>query len=76
MYRVIREFCDLKDRGRRYKPGDSYPADGVQVTEVRLHQLSGRANLQGVPLIEWVQDVPAPAADPEPDKPKQKKTRK
>lgn len=54
MYRVIRFFTDLQDNDYAYNVGDTFPRDGVDVTEERLAELSGSDNKQGIPLIEKV----------------------
>lgn len=51
MYKVIKDFTDLQDNGYKYKVGDTFPRDGVNVVGSRLSQLSGEKNRQGVPLI-------------------------
>lgn len=54
MYKVIKSFADLKDNNHTYNVGDSFPRAGVDVSEERFAELSGRQNKQGVPLIEKV----------------------
>lgn len=58
MYKVISYFTDLQDNDHPYNVGDTFPRDGVEVTENRLAELSGSGNKQGRPLIEEVADVP------------------
>lgn len=53
MYRVVKFFTDLQDGDHPYHVGDIFPRDGVEVTEDRIKELSGRNNRQGVPLIEY-----------------------
>ncbi len=53
MYRVVKFFTDLQDGDHPYHVGDSFPRDGVEVTEDRIKELSGKYNRQGVPLIEY-----------------------
>lgn len=68
MYKVISEFDDLQDGKstkngmiyHHYKVGDTFPRDGKTVDESRLYELSGKDNLQGIPLIKEV-TKPAPA---------------
>lgn len=55
MYRVVKFFTDLQDGGHPYHVGEAFPRDGVEVTEERIKELSGRENRQGVPLIENVE---------------------
>lgn len=54
MYQVIRFFTDLKDNDYAYKVGDTFPREGVDVSEERLAELSGSDNKQGTPLIKKV----------------------
>lgn len=62
MYKVIKFFTDLQDNSHPYNVGDSFPRKGVTVTEARLAELSGSGNLQGVPLIQFVEKKPAKKA--------------
>lgn len=54
MYQVIRFFTDLKDNDYAYKVGDTFPREGVEVSEERLTELAGSNNKQGTPLIKKV----------------------
>jgi hypothetical protein len=54
MYQVIRFFTDLKDNDYAYKVGDTFPREGVDVSEERLAELAGSDNKQGTPLIKKV----------------------
>ena len=64
MYKEIKFFRDLKDNGHVYKVGDTFPRDGVEVSDARLSELSSSRNRQGTPLIERVPEV---KAEPEPE---------
>lgn len=55
-YKVIKSFADLKDNNHTYNVGDTFPRAGVEVSEDRFAELSGRQNKQGVPLIEKAKD--------------------
>ncbi len=55
MYRVVKFFTDLQDGDHPYHVGETFPRDGVEVTEARIKELSGNENRQGVPLIENVE---------------------
>ena len=66
-YEVIKSFTDLQDGNHLYKVGDTFPREGLTVSEERLEELSTSANKQGVPLIEKVESVEKP------EKPKKKK---
>lgn len=54
MYKVINFFTDLHDNDHPYNVGDTFPREGVEVTEERLAELAGSSNRQGKPLIEPV----------------------
>lgn len=56
MYKVIKYFTDLKDNNHPYNVGDSFPRNGVKVTDDRLKELSGSDNKQGQPLIKKVEE--------------------
>lgn len=56
MYKVIKFFTDLHDADHPYNVGDTFPREGIKVTEERLAELSGSDNRQGVPLIELLED--------------------
>lgn len=56
MYKVIKYFTDLHDGDHPYNVGDSFPREGIKVTEDRIKELAGPDNKQGEPLIELVED--------------------
>lgn len=58
MYKVIKFFTDLQDNNYPYTEGDTFPRVGLSVSESRLAELSGSDNLQGVPLIQIVEEAP------------------
>lgn len=70
MYTVVKFFTDLHDNNHPYSVGDTFPREGVEVTEERLAELAGSENKQGVPLIRPVEAVE------EPKKPAAKKKKK
>lgn len=51
MYKVVRYFTDLQDENHPYNVGDSYPREGLKVSEERIKELSSSNNLQNAPLI-------------------------
>ena len=53
-YKVLEYFEDLQDNIHPYNPGDTFPRDGLEVSEERLEELSSDKNLRGVKLIEKV----------------------
>lgn len=57
MYKVIKFFTDLQDNNYPYTVGDTFPRVGVKVSEDRLAELAGSENLQGVPLIQLVEEA-------------------
>lgn len=50
-YKVIKYFIDLNDNLHPYNVGDTFPREGVEVSEKRIAELSGQFNKQGCPLI-------------------------
>lgn len=62
MYKVIKAFYDLQDgkdtkNGKvfhSYNVGDMFPREGIEVSEARIAELSGKNNAQGEPLIEAI----------------------
>lgn len=54
MYRVIKMFTDLQDKGYRYQVGDTYPRKGLTADKKRIEQLSSTKNRQKTALIEEV----------------------
>ena len=58
MYKVIKYFTDLQDNNYAYYVGDTFPRNGVEVGAERIAELSSDKNLQGVPLIEEVEEKP------------------
>lgn len=68
MNRVIHDFRDLYDGEHQYRTGDTFPRDGLEVTDARIKELSGSDNAAGFPVI-----APERAAEPrneeEQDKP-------
>lgn len=51
MYKVLEFFHDLQDGGHAYHPGDTFPRDGVKVSDERLASLSSTNNARNMPLI-------------------------
>lgn len=52
MYTVIKHFVDLQDGNYSYEAGDTFPREGLNVSEERIAELSGSENLQKTPLIQ------------------------
>ena len=55
MYKVLKSFHDLKDNGYFYSKDGTYPRQGYKPTAERITELSGKNNLQGVPLIKKIE---------------------
>lgn len=51
MYRVVKLFTDLKDKGHLYNVGDLFPRKGLEVSEDRIAELMSSKNKQHTPLI-------------------------
>lgn len=67
-YKALVDFADLQDGKRLYHEGETFPRDGLSVSEKRLAELSGSDNRMGFPLIGKVEEptieeseAPAPA---------------
>lgn len=56
MYEVIHFFTDLQDFEHPYNVGDKFPRDGMQVSNERLNELSGKNNRQKKPLIKKISE--------------------
>lgn len=56
MYKVLKDFVDLKDDNFLYHKGDVYPRDGVEVKNERFLELSTKNNKIGEILIEAVDE--------------------
>ena len=73
MYKVIEYFTDLQDNGYAYNTGDTYPREGLEVSEERFAELASSKNKRRKPLIE---EIPEDTAEAEPEeKPRKKKGR-
>ncbi len=53
-YEVIRYFTDAQDNDYAYREGDTYPRDGLTVSDARIKDLLSGNNFQRVPLIKRV----------------------
>ena len=67
MYKVVAEFYDLQDNFKHYLPGDTFPHDGIAVSESRLEYLASNRNNCGHPVIERVEQ-PEQSEEPKPKK--------
>lgn len=73
MYKAIRFFTDLQDNNHAYHEGDTFPREGLKVSDQRLAELSGKGNRRGMPLIKEVEFMNPPTPKEEP---KAKRTRR
>ena len=72
MYKVINYFTDLQDGNHAYDVNDTFPREGLKVSEERIAELSGSGNLQKKPLIAAVEET----AVEETETPKKAKAKK
>ncbi|EOR25013.1 hypothetical protein A499_06415 [Niallia nealsonii AAU1] len=56
MYKVVAKFLDLEDNKREYKVGETFPREGVEVSERRLAILSTDQNAAKKVLIEKLEE--------------------
>jgi hypothetical protein len=56
MYKVLSAFFDLKDSNREYRPGDTFPRDGLTVDAARLAELASSNNRLGFPVIQEIKE--------------------
>ena len=56
MYKALTTFADLKDNKHLYHEGDTYPRDGMSVSDARLQELSTNKNATRKPLIVKVEE--------------------
>lgn len=54
--KVIEFFVDLQDGNREYNVGDTFPADGVEVSDERLEELRSSDNKRKRPVIKSDED--------------------
>lgn len=54
MYKVLKDFVDMKDKNHRYHTGDVFPRSGSKVSAKRLEELSSDKNRRGEPVIEEI----------------------
>lgn len=53
-YEVIRYFTDAQDNDYAYHEGDTYPRDGLTVSDARIKDLLSGNNFQRIALIKRV----------------------
>ena len=66
MYKVLKHFTDLQDKGYPYNEGDIFPRDGLVVSEARLKELSSTNNRRKTKLIEFVEEEQQVQEEPKP----------
>lgn len=52
---VLKDFTDLQDNRHVYHAGDSFPRNGVEVSEERVAELASADNKRGVALIKSIE---------------------
>lgn len=55
-YEVTRYFTDAQDNNYAYHEGDTYPREGLTVSDVRIKDLLSGNNFQRIALIKRVTD--------------------
>ena len=79
IYKVVKSFTDLQDDRHVYSAGDTFPREGVDVSEDRLKELSGTDNKLGIPLIvaeKPIKEEPVEEKPAEEEKPKKTSKKK
>lgn len=76
MYTVTEYFEDIADNRHKYYVGDTYPRNGVTVSEARLAELSSDRNKRKRPVIAAVAEDDEQQKPKTADKPKAKRSRK
>lgn len=56
MYKAIERFTDMQDNNYAYNTGDTFPREGLEVSEERIAELSSSDNLRGRSVIELIPD--------------------
>ena len=74
IYRVIKTFTDMQDKGYKYSVGDIVPRTGLSVTKKRIDELLTDKNRRGIPMIV-AEETETPAEVKE-EKPKRRTTGK
>ena len=54
MYKALVFFTDSQDKDHRYYPGDTFPREGMEVSDGRMASLASTNNLRGIPVIKEV----------------------
>lgn len=67
MYKAIVMFRDMQDNGYLYRPGDTFPRDGLVIDALRAAELADSANRRGYPLIAQVPGKPRRKKKVKPD---------
>ena len=51
-YKVIKNFTDLQDKNHKYVAGDTYPRNGLTVSEERINELVERKGIMADALVD------------------------
>lgn len=54
VFKVVKDFCDIKDNRHVYRTGDVFPRDGVTADDKRIAELASTDNMRGEILIKAV----------------------
>lgn len=55
-YIVVKDFSDIQDDKHIYLTGDTFPREGLEVSEERVAELASKDNMRGEVLIEAVKE--------------------
>ena len=75
-YKVIYPFADLHDKKHKYETGDTFPRQGLEVSEDRIEELMGNKNKIRKPLIEPIIEENKNISEDIQEKPKKKNTKR
>lgn len=65
-YKALTTFTDLQDDNHRYHAGDTFPREGLEVSDERLEELSSDKNRRHKPVIEKIEDDSVPVVNDDP----------
>ena len=68
MYKVLEFFTDLQDNNYAYHVGDTFPREGLDVSEERLNELASSDNKRGKPVIEVISEAAEAVTEEKPRK--------
>ena len=68
MDKVLEFFTDLQDNNYAYHVGDTFPREGLDVSEERLNELASSDNKRGKPVIEVISEAAEAVTEEKPRK--------